>query len=102
VKKKGKEISVKKAAKSLKLSERTVLNFIKQKNLEAIKVGRDWFIDYASFVSFALIYDIPISERDRGPSEIKSNFSLCLLGHAKKSNALFWDLKPEKKTNRLI
>jgi excisionase family DNA binding protein len=43
VKKKGKEISVKKAAQSLNLSERTVLNFIKQKKLEAIKVGRDWF-----------------------------------------------------------
>lgn len=25
------------------------------------------------------------------------NFSLSLLGHAKESNALFWDLKPEKK-----
>ncbi len=43
MKKKGKEISVKKAAQSLNLSERTVLNFIKQKKLEAIKVGRDWF-----------------------------------------------------------
>jgi excisionase family DNA binding protein len=69
VKKKGKEISVKKAAQSLNLSERTVLNFIKQKKLEAIKVGRDWFIDYASFVSFALKYDIPISERDESLSE---------------------------------
>lgn len=69
MKKKGKEISVKKAAQMLKLSERTVLNFIKQKKLEAIKVGRDWFIDYASFVSFALKYDIPISERGESVSE---------------------------------
>ena len=69
MKKKGREISVKKAAQSLNLSERTVLNFIKQKKLEAIKVGRDWYIDYASFVSFALKYDIPISERDEGLSE---------------------------------
>ncbi len=69
MKKKGKEISVKKAAQSLNLSERTVLNFIKQKKLEAIKVGRDWFIDHASFVSFALKYDIPISERGEGLSE---------------------------------
>ncbi len=74
MKKKGKEISVKKAAQSLRLSERTVLNFIKQKKLEAIKVGRDWFIDYASFVSFALKYDIPISERNVGLSEKFGNF----------------------------
>lgn len=74
MKKKGKEISVKKAAQSLKLSERTVLNFIKQKKLEAIKVGRDWFIDHASFVSFALKYDIPISERNVGLSEKFGNF----------------------------
>ena len=74
MKKKGKEISVKKAAQSLKLSERTVLNFIKQKKLEAIKVGRDWFIDHASFVSFALKYDIPISERNVGLSEKFRNF----------------------------
>lgn len=74
MKKKGKEISVKKAAQSLRLSERTVLNFIKQKKLEAIKVGRDWFIDHASFVSFALKYDIPISEREEGLSEMNGSF----------------------------
>jgi len=69
LKKKGKEISVKIAAQKLNLTERTILNFIKQKKLEAIKVGRDWFIDYASFVSFALKYDIPISEKSDGFSE---------------------------------
>ncbi len=30
------------------------------------------------------------------------NFSLSLLGHAKEGNALFWDLKLEKKTSRVI
>jgi len=42
LKKKGKELSVKKAAQMLNLSERTVLNFIKQKKIDAIKVGQDW------------------------------------------------------------
>ena len=74
MKKKGKEISVKKAAQLLNLSERTVLNFIKQKKLEAIKVGRDWFIDYASFVSFALKYEIPISEISERGDRLSEKF----------------------------
>ena len=61
MKKSGKEISVKKAAQILNLSERTVLNFIKQKKLIAIKVGRDWFIDYASFISFSEKYEFDAS-----------------------------------------
>lgn len=73
MKKKGKEISVKKAAQVLNLSERTVLNFIKQKKIEAIKVGRDWFIDYASFVSFSSKYEFPISERGKVLSEAFGN-----------------------------
>lgn len=59
--KSGKEISVKKASQLLNLSERTVLNFIKQKKIEAIKVGRDWFIDYASFISFSEKYEFEIA-----------------------------------------
>lgn len=82
MKKKGKEISVKKAAQSLNLSERTVLNFIKQKKLDAIKVGRDWFIDHASFVSFALKYDIPISERGESVSEKFRNIPKASEGSA--------------------
>ena len=62
LKKNGKEISVKKAAQMINLSERTVLNFIKQKKIIAIKVGRDWFIDYASFVSFSEKYEFPITD----------------------------------------
>lgn len=61
LKKSGKEISVKKASQLLNLSERTVLNFIKQKKIQAIKVGRDWFIDYASFVSFSEKYEFVAS-----------------------------------------
>jgi excisionase family DNA binding protein len=74
LKKKGKEISVKKAAQFLKLSERTVINFIKQKKIEAIKVGRDWFVDYASFVSFAQKYDMRIFETREELSEVSEIF----------------------------
>ena len=76
LKKKGKEINVKRAAELLNLSERTVLNFIKQKKIDAIKVGRDWFIDYASFVSFALKYDMRIFEMKEHSevSEISEKF----------------------------
>ena len=65
LKKSGKEISVKKASQLLNLSERTVLNYIKQKKIEAIKVGRDWFIDYASFISFSEKYEFETAKKQR-------------------------------------
>jgi len=58
----GYEISVKQAARKIACTERTILNFIKMKRFQAIKVGRDWYIDYASFVSFAKRYEYPLKE----------------------------------------
>lgn len=58
----GYEISVKQAARKIACTERTILNFIKMKRFQAIKVGRDWYIDYASFVSFAKRYKYPLKE----------------------------------------
>lgn len=46
------QIDVKKAAALIQVTERTILNLIKLRKFEAIKVGKEWFIDYASFVSF--------------------------------------------------
>jgi len=42
------EISATVAAQILGVSERTVLNFIRQKQLRAIKVGKSWFVEKAS------------------------------------------------------
>lgn len=50
------QISVKEASKRLQLTERTILNFIKLRRVDAIKVGKEWFIDYPSFVSFGQRY----------------------------------------------
>lgn len=74
LKKKGKELSVKKAAQLLNLSERTVLNFIKQKKIQAIKVGRDWFIDYASFISFSEKHEFEISNVSEREDLVSENF----------------------------
>ena len=46
------QIDVKKAASLIQVTERTILNLIKLRKFEAIKVGKEWFIDYPSFVSF--------------------------------------------------
>lgn len=73
LKKSGKEISVKKASQLLNLSERTILNFIKQKKIEAIKVGRDWFIDYASFISFSEKYEFEIANLSENFGNIPKN-----------------------------
>lgn len=50
------EITVREAARQIRLSERMIINFIQTKRFQALKVGRDWHIDYASFVAFAQKY----------------------------------------------
>lgn len=50
------EITVKEASRQIGLGERMITNFIQMKRFQAIKVGRDWHIDYASFVAFAQKY----------------------------------------------
>jgi excisionase family DNA binding protein len=42
------EISATAAAQILGVSERSVLNFIRQKQLRAVKVGKSWFVEKAS------------------------------------------------------
>jgi excisionase family DNA binding protein len=42
------EITVSEAAAALRVSERTVLNFIKEKRIKAVKVGKKWFVDAQS------------------------------------------------------
>ena len=63
------EISVREAARQINCTERTIINFIKMKRFEALKVGRDWFIDYASFVSFAKRYDYALLDEEQAPLE---------------------------------
>lgn len=46
------EISVDYVAKTLNVSERTVLNYIKTHQISATKVGKRWFIDRVSFETF--------------------------------------------------
>ena len=50
------ELSPQAAAQAIGVTDRTVLNFISQKRFEAIKIGREWFIDEASFIAFCLRY----------------------------------------------
>ena len=64
----GHEISVKNAAIQIDCTERTILNFIKMKRFRAVKVGRDWFIDYASFISFTKKYDYSLKDDQPPPS----------------------------------
>ena len=67
------EVSVKEAGEILKVSDRSILNFIKTKRIQAIKVGRDWFIDYASIVAFAKRYDYPLSHLESENTDENNN-----------------------------
>jgi excisionase family DNA binding protein len=46
------EVSVDTAAKSLGVSERMVLNYIKARQIKALRVGKRWFVDLASLEAF--------------------------------------------------
>ena len=48
------EISATVAAQILGVSERTVLNFIRQKQLRAVKVGKSWFVQKDSVEAFKI------------------------------------------------
>lgn len=48
----GVEVSVTDAAQILQVTERTVLNFIREKRIIAVKVGKSWFVDQASIMAF--------------------------------------------------
>ena len=69
------EINVKKTAAMLNVTDRSVLNFIKLKKIDAIKVGKEWFIDYASLLSFAQRYNYKINDDDTEISENNSEVS---------------------------
>ncbi len=46
------EISATVAAQILGVSERTVLSFIRQKQIRAVKVGKSWFVQKDSVEDF--------------------------------------------------
>lgn len=52
------ELTVKEAANSIDVSTRSILNYIKSKEIEAVKVGKRWFIKEPSLRSFAKRYGL--------------------------------------------
>lgn len=56
----GPEITVRDASLQIGVGERTIINFIRSRRFRALKVGRDWHIDYASFIAFARKYGYPL------------------------------------------
>lgn len=53
---KKKELSVEAVALQLGVSERSIVNYLKTRRIEGIKVGKKWFIDSASVDVFAQRY----------------------------------------------
>ena len=63
------EISVQEAADHLGVTTRTILNYIRQKEIEAIKVGKTWFIKSTSLDALVSRYDF------KKPNELASTSS---------------------------
>jgi excisionase family DNA binding protein len=62
IKNKLADISVVDAAEKLGVSSRSVLNYIKDKEISAVKVGKSWYINKASLDSFIKRYKFDVSE----------------------------------------
>ena len=55
---KGKEASVDEASQVLGVTPRSVINYINTKQIQAIKVGKSWFINRASLEAFKQRYKL--------------------------------------------
>ncbi len=71
-KRKNPELTVKEIAQSLGISTRSVLNYIKTKELKAIKVGKSWYIKRPSFDAFVKRYDFTIIRSPQTMGHISS------------------------------
>lgn len=58
VRKKNDEVTVSQASEYLGVTARTVLNYIQAKEIEAIKVGKSWYINAFSLDAFSQKYNI--------------------------------------------
>ncbi len=56
------EVSVKNASYLLGVTERSIINYIKDRRIAGTKVGKEWFVDRASIEAFALKYGFEINE----------------------------------------
>ena len=72
--KKNDEVTVTEASKFLGVTARTVLNYIQAKEIEAIKVGKSWYINAFSLDAFAQKYNIGIKEQVREQTQERLSF----------------------------
>ena len=69
MKKKDSEITVQEASALLGVTTRSVLNYIKSKEIEAIKVGKSWFIKKPSLDSFSKRYGFTREQAEVTPTK---------------------------------
>lgn len=60
------EVNVKVASQMLRVTERSVLNYLRDHRIKGTKVGKEWFVDKASIEAFALKYGYDIYEPETG------------------------------------
>ena len=58
MKKNNIELSVKEASEMLGVTTRSILNYIKAKEIMAVKVGKSWFIKEPSLIAFSKKYNL--------------------------------------------
>lgn len=60
------EVNVKVASQMLRVTERSVLNYLRDHRIKGTKVGKEWFVDKASIESFAIKHGYDIYEPETG------------------------------------
>lgn len=67
--KKTREVSVQEAADHLGVTTRSILNYIREKEIEAVKVGKTWFIKSPSLDAFISRYGYKIATEEATESK---------------------------------
>jgi len=62
------EMTVSEASDFLEVTTRTVINYVKSREIEGIKVGKSWFLNKASVHGFKLRYNVSDSRQQTADS----------------------------------
>jgi excisionase family DNA binding protein len=98
MKKNNIELSVKEASEMLGVTTRSILNYIKAKEIMAVKVGKSWFIKEPSLISFSKKYKLGDSVDPQEKAEKQGPTENSLSGSSEmKKNKPFIRKNPKKK-----
>lgn len=90
------EFTVSEAAEKLGVSARSIINYIKHKEIDAVKVGKSWFIKGPSLDAFTKRYRFP-HKSETAPENPPDQTNGVANGKVEKETSLKTSSKQQKK-----